>query len=113
MAVPSVVDSRGNVDGLPNTLLEGMAAGRAIVASRIAGIPDVVTDGVEGVLVPPGHALALAGAIRVLASDGERRIQLGRAAAKRAAADLTWARVAESLEECYVQAQALAKRPRS
>ncbi|MEO8362130.1 MAG: glycosyltransferase, partial [Vicinamibacteria bacterium] len=109
-AVPSVVDSKGNVDGLPNSLLEAMAAAKAIVASRVAGIPDVVTDGVEGLLVPPGDSKALRQAIESLAVDPMRRALLGRAAADRVARELTWERVASTLEDCYVQAQALAKR---
>ena len=113
VAVPSVIDSRGNVDGLPNSLLEAMAGGKALIASRIAGIPDVVTDGVEGVLVPPGDPLALAAAIRSLASNPEMGARLGNAACLRASGDLTWERVAETLEECYVQAQTLAQRPRN
>lgn len=110
VSVPSVIDSRGNVDGLPNTLLEAMAAGKAIVASRIAGIPDVVTDGVEGVLVPPGDAASLREALIGLARDPQRRKALGEAAWSRVNRDLTWDRVASTFEECYVQAQALAKR---
>ena len=113
VVVPSVVDSRGNVDGLPNALLEAMAAGKAIIASRVAGIPDVVTDGVEGMLVPPGHSLALAGAIESLTTDPEKRARLGKAAMLRVSRDLTWERVAETLEECYVQAQTLAEPSRN
>ena len=60
--VPSVVDSGGNVDGLPNTLLEALAAARPVVASAIAGIPEVVTDDVNGLLVPEQDVDALAGA---------------------------------------------------
>jgi glycosyltransferase involved in cell wall biosynthesis len=110
VAVPSVIDSMGNVDGLPNALLEAMAAGKAIVASRVAGIPDVVTDGVEGVLVAPGAPGALRDALLHLARDPQKRAELGRAAWRRVHRDLTWDRVASTLEECYVQAQALAKR---
>jgi hypothetical protein len=69
IAVPSVVDRAGNVDGLPNTLLEALGAGRAVVASRVAGIPDVVEDGVTGLLVPPQDPGALADALRRLAGD--------------------------------------------
>jgi glycosyltransferase involved in cell wall biosynthesis len=108
VAVPSIIDSKGNVDGLPNTLLEAMAAGKAIVASRVAGIPDVITDGIEGVLVPPRDAPSLREALTRLARDPQRRAELGEAAMRRVSRDLTWGRVAANLEECYVQA--LAKR---
>lgn len=110
VAVPSVVDSKGNVDGLPNALLEAMAAGRPIVASRVAGIPDVVSDGVEGLLVTPGDAAALRQALIALSRQPSRRASLGAAAAGRVYRDLTWNRVASTLEDCYVQAQTLAKR---
>jgi glycosyltransferase involved in cell wall biosynthesis len=109
VAVPSIIDSKGNVDGLPNVLLEAMAAGKALVASRVAGIPDVVRDGVEGVLVRPSDAASIRDALVRLAGDAGLRDALGEAAARRVASELTWDRVAGTLEEGYVQAQALAK----
>ena len=110
VAVPSVVDSKGNVDGLPNALLEAMAAGKAIVASRVAGIPDVMQEDVEGILVPPGSASFIRGALDRLVANPQLGTELGRGAAQRARRELTWDRVASTLEDCYVQAQALAKR---
>ena len=110
VAVPSIVDSSGNVDGLPNVLLEAMASGKAVVATRVAGIPDVVRDNVEGILVPPKDAVSLRAALALLAGDPVRRAGLGEAAARRVSLDFTWGTVARTLEECYVQAQALAKR---
>ncbi len=110
VAVPSVIDRSGNVDGLPNALLEAMAAGRAIVASRVAGIPDVLTDGVEGLLVPPGDPASLRQALIALATDSPRRIALGNAARRRVERELTWDRAVVTIEDCYAQAQALAKR---
>jgi glycosyltransferase involved in cell wall biosynthesis len=107
VVVPSVVDRAGNVDGLPNVLLEALAAGRAVVASRVAGIPDVVEDGVNGRLVPPGDAAALAEALRSLASSPAAREGLARAARRRAEQRLSWGEAARSFEECYVQAAAL------
>lgn len=71
-------------EGLPVALLEAMAHGRAIVASRAGGIPEVMTDGVDGVLVPPGDAPRLAEAVRELVADPERRAALGGAARARA-----------------------------
>jgi glycosyltransferase involved in cell wall biosynthesis len=110
VAVPSVVDSNGNVDGLPNALLEAMASGKAVVASRVAGIPDVMSDGMEGLLISPGNAASIRGAVLRLAADADLRRQLGEKAALRAERELTWDGVASTLEDCYVQAQALAER---
>jgi glycosyltransferase involved in cell wall biosynthesis len=107
VAVPSVVDRAGNVDGLPNVLLEALASGCAVVASRVAGIPDVVEDGVNGRLVPPGDAEALAEALRALAASAETREGLARMARRRAEQRLSWEEAARSIEECYVQAAAL------
>jgi glycosyltransferase involved in cell wall biosynthesis len=107
VAVPSVVDAAGNVDGLPNALLEALASGRAVVASRTAGIPDVVEDGVSGLLVAAGDAQALASALRRLAADPEERERLGRMARTRAVERHGWDGAARSFEECYAQAAAL------
>jgi glycosyltransferase involved in cell wall biosynthesis len=107
VAVPSVVDQAGNVDGLPNTLLEALAAGRPLVASRVAGIPDVVEDGTNGLLVAPGDPEALAAALRRLAGDPAQRERLGREARRRARASLGWDTAARAFEECYAQAAAL------
>lgn len=107
VVVPSVVDRAGNVDGLPNVLLEAMAAGRPVIASRVAGIPDVLTDGVNGVLVAPGDADALAEAIRRLAADPARRRRLGEAARADAASRLSWDRALDAFEESYAAAAAL------
>jgi glycosyltransferase involved in cell wall biosynthesis len=106
VAVPSVVDRAGNVDGLPNTLLESMAAGRAVVASRLAGIPDVIVDGVNGLLVPPGDPAALRAALHRLLADQGLRARLG-AAARETASRHGWEAVAVQFEECYAEAAAL------
>ena len=71
-------------EGLPIALLEAMAAGRACVATRVGGVPEVITDGVDGVLVPPGDHDALARAVTTVLDDPARGDDLGRRAAARA-----------------------------
>jgi glycosyltransferase involved in cell wall biosynthesis len=71
-------------EGLPMAVLEAMAWGRAIVATAVGGVPDVLADGVEGLLVPPGDSTALATALTELAADEELRARLGAAARDRA-----------------------------
>lgn len=67
-------------EGLPYALLDAMAAATPVVASRVGGIPDAVTDGETGLLVPPGDAAGLADAIASLAAAPDRRRRLGAAA---------------------------------
>ena len=82
--IPSVAAASGDQDGLPVTLLEAMALGCAVVASRLAGIDAAVVNGESGLLVPPGDAAALAAALEALLGDPDRRVKLGAAAQSRA-----------------------------
>lgn len=104
-AVPSVLDQAGNVDGLPNTLLEGMSAARPIVATRVAGIPDVITDGEHGLLVPERDAGALAEAICRLLDDRDLARRLGERARQRVLEELTWDATAARFERAYERAR--------
>jgi glycosyltransferase involved in cell wall biosynthesis len=72
-AMPSIWEGFGLV------LLEAMAAGLPIVASRVATIPEVVVDGETGLLVPPGDEVALALALAALAEDRGLAARLGAA----------------------------------
>jgi len=66
-------------EGVPVVLMEAMAAGVPVVATRIAGIPELVEDGVSGFLVPPGDAQSLAERIGALLEDDELRNRFGKA----------------------------------
>jgi glycosyltransferase involved in cell wall biosynthesis len=101
VAVPSVRDDAGNVDGLPNVLLEGMASGSPIVASDVAGIPQAVRDGREGLLVGERDADSIARAVLELLRSPERRERLGSAARKRAKESFDWSRVGERFEAIF------------
>lgn len=107
VVVPSVVDRAGNVDGLPNTLLEALAAGRAVVATQVAGIPDVIEDGRNGLLVPEKDPDALAAALRRLAREPDTRMALGREARRTAVEQLSWEAAGRRFEECYAQAASM------
>jgi starch synthase len=71
-------------DNSPNIIYEAMACGTPVVASRVGGIPELVDDGVTGLLVSPGDADRLAEAIVVLLGAGERREAMGSRARERA-----------------------------
>jgi glycosyltransferase involved in cell wall biosynthesis len=86
LVVPSQLAADGDRDGIPNVLLEAMAMQVPVIATAVSGIPELVEDGRNGLLVPPDDAHALADAAVVLLSDRGLRERLGRAG-RRAVAD--------------------------
>jgi glycosyltransferase involved in cell wall biosynthesis len=82
--MPAIVAQDGNRDALPTVLLEAMACGAPVVASRLTGIPEIVEDGVDGLLVEPRDVPALASAIARLLDDGSLSSSLGAAARAKA-----------------------------
>ncbi|RMH02153.1 MAG: colanic acid biosynthesis glycosyltransferase WcaL [Chloroflexi bacterium] len=77
VVVPSVVDSTGDRDGLPNVVLEAMACGRPVVASRVGAIPSAVIHNKTGYLVPSGVPEALANQLNNLATQPNAWIRMG------------------------------------
>jgi glycosyltransferase involved in cell wall biosynthesis len=77
VVVPSVTDATGDRDGLPNVVLEAMSSGRPVIASDVGAVSSAVVDRRTGVLVPPGDAGALAGALEYLVDQPECRERLG------------------------------------
>lgn len=102
--LPAVHDRKGNVDGLPNVILEAMASGLPVVASGISGIPLAVESGVHGTLVPERDPEALADALDALLAGVEARRAMGDAARRRAETELTWDAVARRYRRAYEQA---------
>src|SRR5829696_3475470 len=81
-------------------LTEAFAAGTPVIASEIAGYSDVVTDGVDGILVPPADPQALAEELQLLAHEPERLTAMGEAG-RRSAERYAWPRVASEIKQVY------------
>jgi colanic acid/amylovoran biosynthesis glycosyltransferase len=80
LVAPSVPTRRGKREGIPVVLMEAMASGVPVVASRVSGIPELVQDGVSGLLVTPGDPRSLADALARLHADSALREALAREA---------------------------------
>ena len=87
------------VEGLPNVLLEAMAAGLPVVATQVEGVPEVVVPGQTGWLVPPRDVPALAAAISQALADPEMRRAFGRAGRERVKRDFSFAAMVSRFEE--------------
>ncbi|KAA3646292.1 MAG: glycosyltransferase family 1 protein [Chloroflexi bacterium] len=91
-------------EGMPNVVLEAMASGLPVVASRIAGNEELVIPDETGLLVPPDDVDALTDALRQLIPDAQRRQQMGQAARQRVEEHYTWRSVAEQYLELLEKA---------
>jgi len=85
------------------TLIEAMAAGRPVVASRIGGVPEIVDDGVNGLLFEPWDSRGLSEAVSALLGDPELAGDLGRRAHASAEENYSWPKVARRIEEVYLE----------
>jgi glycosyltransferase involved in cell wall biosynthesis len=100
MTMPSLWEGFGLV------LLEAMAVAKPIVASRVSAIPEIVSDGETGLLVPPGDADALAAALIALLCDQQRAAEMGRQGRVRLKREFTVERMVAQTEAVYEQAVA-------
>ena len=99
--LPSVLDARGDTEGLGVVLLEAMNHGTPVIASRIGGIPDIVEDGVSGLLVPAGDADALAAAVRRLRDDPALARRLGEGGRRRLREQFNWPAIVRRWLDLY------------
>jgi glycosyltransferase involved in cell wall biosynthesis len=103
IAIPSVHDEAGNVDGLPNTALEALATGTPVVATMTGGLPQAISDRVDGRLVAERDAAALATAIDDVLASADRGRAMGAAARSRMGRAFGWTAVAERFEAAYAR----------
>jgi glycosyltransferase involved in cell wall biosynthesis len=100
LASADVVVVPSRADAAPLVVLEAWRSGRPLVATVRGGPPEIVTDGVDGVLVDPQDTAALAAAVLGLLDDPERAARIG-AAGRRRVEDFTWERVVDRYEDLY------------
>ncbi len=90
-----------DTEGLPNAVMEAMAAGLPVVATRVGGTPELVVEGETGRLVPPGRSAPLLEALRDLVADRAMRRRMGEAGRARIAAEFTLQRMVAGTRAVY------------
>jgi len=101
-------------EGTPVSLIEACAAGRPVIGTQVGGVPDIITPGVNGLLVPSGDVPALADAINALIADPARRAAMGVAGRRLVLERHNAGRMVQELEDLYrslLAAPALNPRP--
>ena len=100
LCVPSIVEANGDTEGMPTVILEASASATPSVATSVGGINEFIIDGVNGLVVAPGDAASLAGAIARLLNSPVLRERLGRAALQSVAA-YDWSQIAKRFDTLY------------
>lgn len=106
VVIPSVRDDAGNVDGLPNVVLEAMAAGAPIVTTSAGGIAAVARAGRTAFVVPERDAGAIASAVQRVIDDPQSARRMGAAGRALVRDEFSWDRAARRLEHAYSRALA-------
>jgi glycosyltransferase involved in cell wall biosynthesis len=88
-------------EGLPTTLLEAMACGLPVIATHVDGVPEVITDGINGFLVPKKDPKSIANAALKLLANTELRNKIGNNASERIKENNNWDIVCERVLNCY------------
>ena len=106
----SVVALPTYYDSFPTVLVEAMATGRPVVSTAVGGIPTLVSDGVDGVLLRPGDVSALASTIGNLVQDQALAAEMGRRGARKIRSELTWNTQADRTSAVFEKALSLLSR---
>ena len=101
--LPCVIEQGGGMDNLPTVIAEAMASGLPVVSTEIAGVPEMVINGVNGLLVRPGDSVALADAIETMLNDQKLAQQMGEQGCQRAQAMFSIEVSANALRQLFVR----------
>jgi len=99
--LPAITDPTGDTEGLGVVQLEAMSCGVPVIASRVGGIPDTITDGKTGLLVEQKNSQQLAEAIEALLNDSELRSRLVNNATRVVKTEFSWERIAQRILREY------------
>ena len=111
VALPCIVDTDGNQDALPTVLLEAAASGLPAIATRIAGVPEIVKNGETGRVVAPSDVEAFAEALADVMKSSRRRALMGSAARRRAERMFDQRRASQALDRLFAESCRPAKAP--
>jgi glycosyltransferase involved in cell wall biosynthesis len=101
LVLPSIIDARGDTEGLGVALLDAMSYGIPAIGTNVGGIPDIIENGVSGLLVPPADPRALANAIDRIASDPAYAQRLADAGRERLRTHFSWDVITKRWDAVY------------